>query len=143
MIRAVTLACILHASVLQQIPDVLVMALLKTEGGTVGQWTTNTDGSHDLGPMQINDRTWLQKIANMQFSGNRQVAAQDLIYDGCYNVQVGAYIFAGYLKDANGDYGKAIGFYNSHTPLLADEYRRRFLESLKSLVHISKSNSPG
>src|ERR1700723_3612744 len=124
------MTCLLHAATIQHLPDVLLMALLKTEGGTVGQWTTNTDGSHDLGPLQVNDRTWLQKLADMQFKGNDEVAARELIYDGCYNVEVGAYIFANYLNEANGDYGKAIGFYNSHTPYYADEYRRRFLHSL-------------
>ncbi len=110
------------------------MGLLRTEGGTVGSWATNTDGSHDLGPMQVNDRTWVGKIADMQFGGDRETAARYLIYDGCYNVQVGAYIFGQYLDEAHGNYGIAIGYYNSHSPVQADLYRRRFLASLNSLV---------
>ncbi len=134
VIRKVTVACILHAAVIQNIPSVLIMGLLKTEGGVVGSWTTNTDGSHDLGPMQVNDRTWVARIADMQFSGDREQTARYLIYDGCYNVQVGAYIFGLYLEEAHGDYGVAVGYYNSHSPLQADLYRHRFLQSLNSII---------
>jgi soluble lytic murein transglycosylase-like protein len=133
-IRPVAMACILHAAAIQHVPGVLLLGLLKTEGGLVGSWTTNTDGSNDLGPMQINDRTWAQKIADMQFGGDREKATRYLIYDGCYNVEVGAYIFGLYLQEASGNYGVAVGYYNSHSPLQADVYRRRFLQSLNSLL---------
>ena len=134
----VTLACILAAAQLQHVPSVLVMALLKTEGGSVGGWTTNQDGSHDLGPMQVNDRTWVPRIAKMQFRGNKEAAARELIYDGCYNVEVGTYIFSLYLGEAKGNYGEAVGYYNSHTPVFANNYRRRFLRSLDNLIEDSQ-----
>ncbi len=109
------------------------MGLLKTEGGHVGGWTTNVNGSHDLGPMQVNDSSWAQKVADLQFSGNKTAAEAALIYDGCYNVEVGAWIYRQFLNEAHGDYGVAVGYYNSHNPEAADKYRILFLHSLMEL----------
>lgn len=133
-IRPLTMACIMHAASLQHIPSVVIFSLLKTEGGHVGSWTTNTNGSHDLGPMQVNDQTWVPKLANMEFGGDTRKAAAALIYDGCYNVQVGAFIFKKYLLEAGGNFGRAVGYYNSHDPYYANRYRQLFLHSLDAFI---------
>ena len=134
LVHAVTLACVLRAASLQHIPPVVILSLMKTEAGHVGGWTTNPNGSHDLGPMQINDQTWVPRIAKLQFGGHKREAEAALIYDGCYNVSVGAYIFRRYLNQAHGNYGLAVGYYNSHTPYYAHRYRVRFLHSLDQFV---------
>lgn len=134
LIHSVTLACVMSAASLQHVPSVVVLSLMKTEGGRVGHWTTNSNGSHDLGPMQINDTTWVPRLARMQFHGNERKAEAALIYDGCYNVSVGAYIFRRYLDQAGGNLGVAIGYYNSHNPYYADRYRVRFLHSLDKFI---------
>ena len=129
----VTIACMVAAASLQSLPPEVMFGLYKTEGGHVGEWTTNTNGSHDLGPLQINDETWLTKIANLQFGGDKNKALAALLDDGCYNVNVGAWIFRQYLNEAGGDYATAIGFYNSHSPGAASTYRERFIQSLEAL----------
>ena len=48
--------------------------------------------------------------------------------------RVGAYIFRRYLNQAHGNYGLAVGYYNSHTPYYAHRYRIRFLHSLDQFV---------
>ena len=133
MLLPVTIACMMSAASLQALPPQVMFGLYKTEGGHVGQWTTNTNGSHDLGPLQINDETWLRKIADLQFGGDTQLALTALLDDGCYNVNVGAWIFRQYLNEAGGDYAAAIGYYNSHSPAPAAIYRQRFLHSLEEL----------
>jgi hypothetical protein len=35
----------------------------RAEGGMAGQEVTNRDGSADLGPFQVNDRTWVPHFA--------------------------------------------------------------------------------
>ena len=128
-----TLACLLNGAALQSLPPEVMLGLLKTEGGQVGGWATNTNGSHDLGPMQVNDETWLHKLAEMQFAGNENAAKIALIYDGCYNVSVGAWIYRQYLNEARGNYAVAVGYYNSHSPGPADLYKQEFLHSLEAL----------
>jgi hypothetical protein len=133
LVKPITMACLLAAASLQSLPPEVLLGLLKTEGGHVGGWTTNQNGSHDLGPLQINDEAWVRKIARMQFGGSETYAKVALIYDGCYNVNVGAWIYRQYLNEAGGDYGVAVGYYNSHEPQEADQYRLRFLHSLQTL----------
>lgn len=137
-VQAVTLACVLQAASVQHVPPVVILSLMKTEGGRVGAWRTNENGSHDLGPLQINDRTWVPRLARMQFGGNQKEAEAALIYDGCYNVSVGAYIFHRYLEQAGGNIGVAVGYYNSHTPYFANRYRVAFLHSLDTFIHRPK-----
>lgn len=141
MLLHVTIACMVSAATLQSLPPQVMFGLYKTEGGHVGQWTTNTNGSHDIGPLQINDATWLQKIADLQFGGDKDLAMNALLNDGCYNVNVGAWIFRQYLNEAHGDYATAIGYYNSHSPGPAASYREKFLRSLEELGFYDPSSS--
>lgn len=99
----------------------------------MGSWTTDPNASHDLGPMQVNDAAWVKRIAALQFGGNEADAEAALIYDGCYNVNVGAWIFRQDLDAANGNYFIAIGYYNSHNMAAADAYRLKFLQTWNRL----------
>jgi hypothetical protein len=129
----VTAACIEQASQIQHVPVPIILGFLKTEGGWVGASVGNTNGSHDLGPMQVNDDTWVPEMARLEFNGNERLARLFLQWNGCYNVQVGTWIFRQYWNEANGDTPKAIGFYNSHDPIAASNYRARFAHSLMAL----------
>lgn len=122
-----TVACLLAAAHHQNIPPAVLWGLWGVERGWPGASVENSDGSHDLGSLQINDRTWIDRIARLQFGGDRKLATLRVQYDGCYNAQVGAWIFAQELAAANGDLATAIGHYHSHTPALAHEYTRSFL----------------
>jgi hypothetical protein len=129
---ALTLACFLAAAARQDIPAPVMWGLYATEGGWVGASQTNTDGSHDLGPMQVNDRAWVPKIADLLFGGNRKQAAEALQWDGCFNAQVAAWIYRQYLVEDGGDLAKAVGHYNSHSPDAMARYqaiyKKRFME---------------
>ena len=92
-IHPLTKECIIGAAKLQSIDPRVMLGLLKTEGGYIGAEVRNPNGSHDLGPMQINDSAWLQKIATAHFAGNRSLARLALKNNGCYNVYIGAYVF--------------------------------------------------
>ena len=118
--------CLTKASQLERIPAEILLGILKTEGGHIGSETPNRDGSRDLGPMQINDRTWVGRMANANFDGDRSRAYAALRDDGCYNIMVGAWVLKQYLDEANGDYRDAVGFYNSHNTAHKEAYERRF-----------------
>jgi hypothetical protein len=129
----VTAACIEQASKIQQVPVPIILGFLKTEGGWVGASVGNTNGSHDLGPMQVNDSTWVPQMAKLEFDGDENLARLALRWDGCYNVQVGTWIFRQYWNQANGNTVRAIGYYNSHDPIAMANYQARYAHSLKSL----------
>jgi soluble lytic murein transglycosylase-like protein len=129
----VTATCVLESAKLQGIPPHIILGLLKTEGGRIGMEHVNRDGSVDLGPMQINARAWLDRLARMHFNGDRGAAYAALRDHGCYNVLIGGWIFRQYLDEAGGNYATAVGYYNSHNPGPMMAYERRFATNFVEL----------
>lgn len=82
------------------------------EAGWVGAEILNRNGSHDLGPLQVNS-FWVPKLAAMIDRSPSQVRVW-LTHDPCFNVQAARWIFLTALS-ATRDYWKAIGVYHSPT----------------------------
>ncbi|WP_339348555.1 lytic transglycosylase domain-containing protein [uncultured Sphingomonas sp.] len=83
------------------------------EGGSIGSEVRNRDGSHDLGPMQINDQ-WVLPIARLTDRPPAHVRMW-LRDDACFNIEAARWLFlTGFA--ATSDYWKAIGAYHSPTP---------------------------
>lgn len=100
----VTADCIRQAAERYHVPLVLILAILRTEGGRPGLAVKNTNGSYDLGPMQVNT-LWVAA---------KGLSAQDLRDHGCYNIHVGTAILAHELRQA-GSLATGIGNYHSRT----------------------------
>lgn len=91
------------------------------EGGWVGAAVKNSNGSHDLGPLQINS-WWVPKIAALV--GRPQAHVQHwLQYDACFNAEAARWIFLSGLS-ITGDYWKAVGVYHSPTGWRQAQYSR-------------------
>lgn len=127
-LRPVTSICLIHAVKAHGLYLGPVIGLIATEGGHPGTVRLNTNGSHDLGVMQINDGAWLKKIADLGYRGNIEKARTSIRDDGCANVWFATGIFAQYVTEANGDYAKAVGWYNSHTAGYMQRYQRSFVQ---------------
>ena len=54
--------CLKAAAELHQVPAGVLVLLLGVEDGRLGEVSQNTNGTVDIGPMQVND-TWVPKIA--------------------------------------------------------------------------------
>lgn len=82
------------------------------EGGWLGAAVLNTNGSHDLGPLQINS-WWVPRIASLV--GHPVARVRDwLRTDACFNAGAARWIFLTALAESR-DYWKAIGTYHSPT----------------------------
>lgn len=110
--------CIDASARYYSLPVALLRAVREQEGGVVGQWRVNTDGSVDYGVMQINSR-WLPRLERAGYT------ASVLTYDACASIAVGAWILAQALAsrdawnrpDSNPErYWRGVGEYHSHTP---------------------------
>lgn len=105
------------------------------EGGWIGAEVANSDGSHDLGPLQVNS-WWVPRLAAITSRPERHVRHW-LKQDACFNVEAARWIFLSGLA-ATRDYWKAIGVYHSPTEWRQQRYtssvivhlRRRFGSSL-------------
>jgi len=131
VISAPFLACMLAASQLQGLPPRVLPAIHATEGGRPGMVNANSNGSADLGLMQINT-VWLGPLA--QATGlPAPIVRERLIHDGCFSVHVAAAIVRMHLNEVPGDLMRAIGNYHSRTPHLHAAYRARLLANAARL----------
>jgi hypothetical protein len=106
------------------IPQPILYAVLHTEGGTPGKSSKNTNGSYDLGPMQVNDRVWLPF-----FKRHYGLTEAQLKNNGCLNVWAGGVILYMQVAQAK-DWWKGIGNYHSRTPVHHARYTGKVADKL-------------
>lgn len=121
-------ACLMLASQTYSVPPAVLVGIYKAEGGTVGQEVANTNGTHDLGPMQINT-LWIPELAE-KWGVSESTARKWVRDDACTNVGVSAWILKGHL-DETGSLSKAIAHYHSRTPHHGTRYKKKVLSILK------------
>lgn len=122
-------ACVTKAAHFYHIPVVLLKAVLRTEGGHVGQIHENANGSYDMGPAQINS-IWLPVLAK---SG---ITRDMVLYNGCLNISIGAWILGQAMAGASpqdpAEFWRHVGDYNSHTPVWNQRYALKVWNNLPS-----------
>ncbi|WP_250537148.1 lytic transglycosylase domain-containing protein [Caballeronia sp. AZ10_KS36] len=97
--------CLDDAARYHRVSVQVVRAIAQQESGMRPYVTSrNTDGSEDIGLMQINS-SWLPKLA--RFGISRQH-----LFDACVNAYVGTWILASNIKQF-GPTWKAVGAYNA------------------------------
>lgn len=107
-------ACLLSAANTYQVPAAVMIGIMHVEGGHVGQAVgPNTNGTYDLGPMQVNSR-WLPELAKL-WNVNQKTAHLWVRDNGCVNVYVAAWILKQKIRDTGSLYGGIAG-YHSMTP---------------------------
>ena len=82
------------------------------EAGWLGAQVANSNGTHDLGPLQINT-WWVPRIARLIDRSEHNVRHW-LRYDAGFNAEAARWIFLSALE-MTGDYWKAVGVYHSPT----------------------------
>lgn len=123
--------CIRRAAGGRQWLERTLWGLRDQEAGWIGAEILNGNGSHDLGPLQVNS-FWVAKLAVMIAQPPARVRTW-LTYDPCFNVQAARWIFLSALSTTR-DYWQAVGVYHSPTAwrqrryanLVAEKLIRRF-----------------
>ncbi|HEX7854748.1 MAG TPA: restriction endonuclease [Sphingobium sp.] len=82
------------------------LGLRDQEAGSIGAEVRNANGTHDLGPLQINS-WWMPRIARLIDRPEGHVRYW-LRFDTCFNVEAARWIFLSALSDTN-DYWQAMG----------------------------------
>lgn len=113
-INDIPISCINRAAVEFHVPATLIVSVLSIERGATGTISRNKNGTYDMGPMQINS-SWLPTLKKYSYSAN------DIIYDACKNVYVGAWILANNISKSN-ELWKGVGNYHSHQSSLNYNY---------------------
>lgn len=139
MITAKALAaCMLLAAQTYQVPPAVLIGIMHVEGGAVGQQVgPNSNGTYDLGPMQINS-LWVPQLAR-SWNVDENQAYGLLRDDGCVNVRVSAWILRRKIKRAGSLY-KGIAYYHSATPGIGSRYAKKVVRAMyrKGLIQKKK-----
>ena len=116
-------ACFAEAAKRYSVPIELLEAISTVEsGGNPKAYNKNSNGSYDIGHMQINSR-WLPVLQPYGISA-------DSLFDPCINTYVGAWILARNI--ARLGYGwDAIGAYNAASPSKRIAYARKVAAALQ------------
>lgn len=120
-------ACLMMASQTYSVPPAVLVGIYKVEGGKIGQEVSNTNGSYDLGPMQINT-VWVPELAD-KWGVNHDTAKKWIRDDACTNVSVAAWILRSHI-DETGSLSKAIANYHSRTPTHGANYKKKVISVL-------------
>jgi hypothetical protein len=123
--------CLKAAADVHHLPAGVLVLLISVEGGRLGAVSRNTNGTVDIGPMQLND-TWLGKIAE-HWGASREEAYRALRDSFCANVEGGAWILRQALDEARGDLWEGVALYHSHAPVHKLEYMRLVYEQAMRL----------
>lgn len=121
-------ACIMLASQTYDVPPALLVGIYKAEGGKVGQQVKNTNGSYDLGPMQINT-LWMPELAE-EWGVSVETAHKLVRDDACTNAKVAAWILRGHINETQ-NLAQALQHYHSRTPKYGEKYKKRVLDLMK------------
>jgi hypothetical protein len=125
------LACMLAVASAERLPPRVLPAIHAVEGGSVGTVSHDSNGSEDLGVMQINSR-WLPVLAERTGLAEATVR-RALVLAPCFNIAVAGAILRMYLTETGGDLLSAVGDYHSHTPLLNQHYQEQVIGAAWSL----------
>lgn len=136
-VKPVTPQCVVEAANRQSLELVKVLAVMKTEGGHVGEYSRNSNGSYDIGPMQVNSihLPELSKVYGIPEADMSQLLA----YHGCFNVAVGAWLLRRRTNEAAGDFWYGIGRYHSAAKADSKKYILRVHGVMLGLVSAEKN----
>lgn len=102
--------CLVVAAAAYEVPLDALLAIRLQEGGYEGARSENSNGTQDLGVMQINT------IHTERIAEDLGISETDLVNDACANIFAAADIFRGHWLASDGDFWVSVGNYHSKTP---------------------------
>lgn len=128
MVNSVVAACILLAAQTYSVPPAVLLGIMEVEGGRPGIQVSNTNGSYDLGVMQINT-IHLPKLSKL-WSVPKSTALRWVRDDACTNIGVAAWLLRGHVERTK-SLSVAIAHYHSRTPKYGYKYQRKVVKAMQ------------
>lgn len=125
------LACMALVASIYHLPPRVLPSIAKVEGGVNGIVLHNTNGSEDLGIMQVNT-LWLPALSRYTRL-KRAVVKHRLTDEPCFNIAAAGAIMRTYLNQSGGRLMTAIGDYHSHTAPLNQAYQIKVIHAATGL----------
>lgn len=125
------LTCLTGAAAAHRLEPAVVLAILKAEGGKVGEASPNSNGTFDYGPMQVNTIN-LPTLAR-HWGVSRDVALAMARDDLCSSLDAGSLLLRQAIDLEGGDFWQGMGRYHSATPAFKNRYLGRLAEIVARL----------
>jgi hypothetical protein len=125
------LACMAATAAFYHLPPRVLPSIQAVEGGKVGLVRINTNGTADLGLMQVNT-IWIVPLTAAAHM-NREAVIDRLVHDPCFNIAAAGAIMRLYMTEVHGNLMAAIGHYHSHTPGLSIDYQDKVVAAAGAL----------
>lgn len=122
--------CVTQASETFKIHPIIIKSLISVEGGQVGTMSRNSNGSHDMGVMQINT------IHQPDITAKFGYTAKDLITDPCKNIMAGTWILWQRIQESPKKLWVAVGNYHSKTPWYRHNYLKKVEQAYSRLLPV-------
>ena len=117
--------CLDDAAAFQHVSVALMRGIAQVESGmNPNAVNTNTNGTVDIGLMQINS-TWLPTLA-------REGITRESLFDACTNAYVGAWILSQNIRQLGANW-TAIGAYNAASPDKRLAYARKVYDAIRTM----------
>lgn len=113
--------CSISAAVKYEVPANIVLAVAEKEGGRPGQRVRNSNGTHDVGPMQFNTAY----LGDLEKYG---ITADDVAASGCYSFDLAAWRLRNHILHDSGDIWTRTANYHSRTPKYNAIYRADLMQ---------------
>ena len=139
-VRPVTPQCVAEEANRQSLELVKLLSVMKTEGGHLGEYSRNSNGSYDIGPMQVNT-VHLPELSRI-YSIPQATVSKLLAYNGCFNVAIGAWLLRKRTNEAAGNFWYGIGRYHSTARADSNRYILRVHGVMVRLVNSEKRAVP-
>lgn len=121
-------ACIIISAQTYDVPPGVLLGIMQVEGGRAGLESRNTNGSSDLGIMQINT-IWLPELSR-RWGVSQSTARKWIRDDGCANIAVASWILRQRIDTAGSLWGGIAG-YHSFTPALGSRYANKVASAMR------------
>lgn len=127
-------ACVHQISAHYQVPVNLIAAVRLQEGGCPGLVSENSNGSVDMGPMQINSWWFGEHQYSLQRYG---ISAESVLNNFCQNLSVSAWILRQNFTSF-GNWADSISAYNLGKPDRNSAYLSSVLEHIDHVNHYTQ-----
>lgn len=117
--------CSIAAAAKYEIPANIVLAVAEKENGRPGQWVRNSNGTHDVGPLQFNT-AYLKTLARYG------ITPADVSAAGCYSYDLAAWRLRQHIMKDQGDLWTRSANYHSRTPRFNWVYRADLMKRAAS-----------
>ena len=112
--------CLRRAGTAHDVPPAALVLLYENEGGSLGHVSQNSNGTVDIGPLQIN-QIWVGAIAR-RWGLPADVTFRLLRDDFCSNAEAASWILQTEIRNAGGDFWDGMGRYHSARSDLKEGY---------------------